>query len=83
MGNSNVRSSEAFANSVLYAIDNNITIEGKDAKEWAYENNYQIKTSIGLKKEIIKEQQWNKDLEGKWKEKEVEVKTDISRSTNF
>ncbi|KJW03610.1 hypothetical protein REIP_1644 [Rickettsia endosymbiont of Ixodes pacificus] len=74
---------EAFANSVLYAIDNNITIEGKDAKEWAYENNYQIKTSIGLKKEIIKEQQWNKDLEGKWEEKEVEVKTDISRSTNF
>ncbi len=37
---------------------------------------YQIKTSIGLKKEIIKEQQWSKDLEGKWKEKEVEVKKD-------
>ncbi len=61
---------KAFANSsvkdpVLYAINNNITIEGKDAKEWVYENNYQIKTSIGLKKEIIKEQQWSKDLEGK------------------
>lgn len=72
---------KAFANSpvkdpVLYAINNNITIEGKDAKEWAYENNYQIKTSIGLKKEIIKEQQWSKDLEGKWKETEVEVKKD-------
>ncbi len=72
---------EAFANSpvkdpVLYAIDNNITIEGKDAKEWAYENNYQIKISIGLKTETIKEQQWSKDLDGKWKEKEVEVKTD-------
>ncbi len=72
---------EAFANSpvkdpVLYAINNNIKIEGIDAKEWAYENNYQIKTSIGLKKEIIKEQQWSKDLEGKWKETEVEVKKD-------
>ncbi|WCR56689.1 MAG: hypothetical protein PG979_000746 [Rickettsia asembonensis] len=61
---------------VLYAINNNIKIEGIDAKEWAYENNYQIKTSIGLKKEIIKEQQWSKDLEGKWKETEVEVKKD-------
>ena len=28
-----------------------------------------------MKKEIIKEQQWSKDLDGKWKEKEVEVKT--------
>ena len=29
-----------------------------------------------MKKEIIKEQQWSKDLEGKWKETEVEVKKD-------
>ncbi|KJV99105.1 hypothetical protein RAMDARK_1826 [Rickettsia amblyommatis str. Darkwater] len=26
-----------------------------------------------MKKEIIKEQQWSKGLDGKWKEKEVDV----------
>ncbi|AFE53165.1 hypothetical protein H375_4810 [Rickettsia prowazekii str. Breinl] len=72
---------EAFANSpikepLLYAIENNITIEGKDAQEWAYENNYQIKTAIGLTKETIKEQQWSKDFEGKWQEREVEIQRD-------
>ncbi|AAU03620.1 T4SS effector phosphatidylinositol 3-Kinase RisK1 [Rickettsia typhi] len=72
---------EAFANSpvkepLLYAIKNKITIEGKDAQEWAYENNYQIKTAIGLTKEVIKERQWRKDFEGKWQEKEIEVQRD-------
>ncbi|ABV74539.1 hypothetical protein A1C_01045 [Rickettsia akari str. Hartford] len=72
---------EAFAHSpvkdpVLYAIYNNIKIEGINAKDWAYEHNYQIHTYIGLKQAVVKEQQWCKDLEGKWTEKEVEVQKD-------
>lgn len=79
---------EAFANApvkdpVFYAINNNITIEGKDAKEWAYENNYKIKVPIGSKKEIVKEQQWKKDPQGKWQEKEVEVKKDTVQMAFF
>ncbi|MFY9589766.1 T4SS effector phosphatidylinositol 3-Kinase RisK1 [Rickettsia endosymbiont of Halotydeus destructor] len=72
---------EAFANSavrdpVLYAAKNKIQIDGKDALEWAYENDYQIKTPIGLKKETIQEKLWKKDSEGKWKQREGIIEKD-------
>ncbi len=69
---------EVFANSpikdpVEYAAHNNIQIEGKNALDWAYENDYQIKVSKGSKQEIVQEQQWQKNPKGEWEQKEVSV----------
>ena len=58
---------EAFAKSntkdpVAYAAHHNIKIEGKDAIQWAYDNNYKVKISTA-------EQQ---EPGGKWPEKSLE-----------
>ncbi len=58
---------------VEYAAHNNIQIEGKNALDWAYENDYQIKVSKGSKQEIVQEQQWQKSPKGEWEQKEVSV----------
>lgn len=59
---------------VAYAAYCNIEIEGKNALQWAHENNYQIKVPAAPITEIVQEQKWQKDTEdGKWQEVEVSV----------
>ncbi|WP_425362866.1 hypothetical protein [Candidatus Tisiphia endosymbiont of Hybos culiciformis] len=57
---------EAFAQSrtqdpVSYAAHRDIKIEGKNALQWAHDNNYQIKVPAAPITEIVQEQQWQKN----------------------
>jgi hypothetical protein len=69
---------ETFAKSpiqdpVAYAAHHNIQIEGQNALEWAYKNNYKIKHSSATISETTTEKQWKKDDNGKWHEEEAFV----------
>ncbi|MCC8371387.1 MAG: phosphatidylinositol 4-kinase [Rickettsia endosymbiont of Pseudomimeciton antennatum] len=66
---------------VVYASHYNIKIEGKNALQWAHENNYQIKVPAAPITKTIQEQQWQKNTaDGKWQEAEVSV-TKIHKTT--
>ncbi|WP_375326290.1 hypothetical protein [Candidatus Tisiphia endosymbiont of Nemotelus uliginosus] len=77
---------EAFANSpikdpVAYAAHHNIKIEGKNALDWANENNYQIKVYDGYTEKYTQQQQWEKTANEKWQEKTItaiEIEKDIT-----
>jgi hypothetical protein len=68
---------EAFAYSriqdpVSYAAHHNIQIEGRNALEWAYNNNYKVRSPRPTEKTTT-ETQWKKGSGGKWKEEESVV----------
>ena len=77
---------EAFAKSktqdpVAYAAHHNIQIEGKNALEWAYNNNYKIRFPEPSQKTTT-EKQWKKDSSGKWHEEESVVTRDSIETTS-
>ncbi|KAJ6645029.1 hypothetical protein Bhyg_00230 [Pseudolycoriella hygida] len=66
-----------FANSamkdpVAYAAHHNIKIAGKKALDWASENNYKIQVCDGYIIKDTKQQQWNKNADGKWQEETID-----------
>jgi hypothetical protein len=72
---------EAFAKSkiqdpVAYAAHHDIQIEGQNALEWAYNNNYKIKIPAKLIKDTTTEEQWQKDASGKWLKKKLVINRD-------
>ena len=63
-----------FKDPVAYAAHNDIKIEGKNALQWAYENNYKIKVTTEKEQTTeIQEKQWQKGDDNQWKEVEVTV----------
>lgn len=70
---------QAFANSsfkdpVAYAAHNDIKIEGKNALQWAYENDYKIKyTTKNEQTTKVQEKQWQKGDNDKWQEVDVTI----------
>ena len=59
---------------VAYAAHNNIKIEGKNALQWAYENDYKIKyTTTKEQTTEVQEKQWRKGDNDKWQEVDVTV----------
>lgn len=59
---------------VAYAAHNDIQIEGKNALQWAHENNYKIEIPTSeVKTEKVTESQWSKNANGKWEETPIEV----------
>ncbi|WP_375318904.1 hypothetical protein [Candidatus Tisiphia endosymbiont of Oplodontha viridula] len=59
---------------VAYAANYDIKIEGKNALQWAHDNDYQIKVPAAPITKIVQEQQWQKNTaDGKWQETEVSV----------
>lgn len=59
---------------VAYAAHNDIQIEGKNALQWAHENNYKIEIPTSeVKTEKVTENQWSKNANGKWEETPIEV----------
>ncbi len=79
---------EAFANSpikdpVAYAAHNNIKIEGKNALDWATENNYQIKVYGEYIEKYTQQQQWEKTARGEWQEKTIDVIEREKDTTNL
>jgi|GEM_PF-3321166 len=60
---------------VLYAAQNNIKIEGKNALQWAYENDYKVRdTNIIQKETVSQELQWVKNAKNKWEQQKKQVK---------
>ncbi len=59
---------------MAYAAHNDIKIEGKNALQWAYENDYKIKHTT-TKEQItqVQEKQWKKGDNDKWQEVDVVV----------
>ncbi|WP_367363752.1 hypothetical protein [Candidatus Tisiphia endosymbiont of Nedyus quadrimaculatus] len=80
---------EGFARSgnqdpVAYASNYDIKIEGKNALQWAHDNDYQIKLPATPITEIVQEQQWQKNTaDGKWQEAEVSVTKTRKATTNL
>ena len=63
---------------VAYAAHYDIQIEGQNALEWAYNNNYKIKTPAQHTKETTTEERWQQDADNKWhKEKSVITRDSI------
>ncbi|XVN41647.1 MAG: hypothetical protein RCO49_03885 [Rickettsia endosymbiont of Argas persicus] len=61
---------------VLFASERNIKIEGKNALQWAYENNYKVQASYNYnptKKIESQEQQWVKNSKNSWQQENVTV----------
>jgi hypothetical protein len=59
---------------VAYAAHNNIKIEGKNALQWAYENDYKIKYTTKTEQITeVQEKQWKKGDNDKWQEVDVTV----------
>ncbi|WP_341794990.1 hypothetical protein [Rickettsia endosymbiont of Rhinocyllus conicus] len=57
---------------VAYTAHNDIQIEGKNALQWAHENNYKIEIPTSeVKTEKVTESQWSKNANGKWEETPV------------
>ena len=72
---------EAFANSkiqdpVAYAAHHDIRIEGQNALEWAYNNNYKIKIPAQLIKDTTTKERWKKDDNNKWIKKKLVINRD-------
>ncbi len=69
---------------VAYAAHCDIKIEGKNALQWAHENNYQIKVPAASITKIVQEQQWQKNTaDAKWQEVEVSVTKTHKTTTNL
>ncbi|WP_250311259.1 T4SS effector phosphatidylinositol 3-Kinase RisK1 [Rickettsia endosymbiont of Oedothorax gibbosus] len=79
---------ESFAYSqiqdpVAYAANYDIEIEGKNALQWAHDNNYQIKVPTAPITEVVQEQQWQKNADNKWQQVEVAVSKTRKTTTSL
>ncbi len=73
-----------FKDPVAYAAHNNIKIEGKNALQWAYENDYKIKHTTNKEQTIeTQEKQWKKGDNGKWQEVDVTVSKSQTEVKSF
>jgi len=63
-----------FKDPVAYAAHNNIKIEGKNALQWAHENDYKIKyTTTKEQTTEVQEKQWQRGDNDKWQEVDVTI----------